>query len=122
MIADRLKYLRVSTGLTQAQLASKLSIQQSRIAMFEAGTTTPKASQLLDYANYFGVSLDYIFGRTDDIHGGYYDEAPEAAADRQQNNPELAQFIEMCFDPSSSANSRLKETLLQMLKEVSQHD
>ena len=29
----------------------------------------------------------------------------------------MDKFIEMCFDPSSPINERLKETLKQMLKE-----
>ena len=33
-------------------------------------------------------------------------------------NPELAQFVEMCFDPSSPMNDKLKKTLIQMLGEA----
>ena len=29
----------------------------------------------------------------------------------------MAKFVEMCFDPGSRMNERLKETLLQMLAE-----
>ena len=35
-----------------------------------------------------------------------------------EGNPELAQFVEMCFDPSSPMNDKLKKTLLQMLGEA----
>ena len=31
--------------------------------------------------------------------------------------PEMDKFIEMCFDPGSPINERLKETLREMLKE-----
>ena len=31
--------------------------------------------------------------------------------------PEMEKFIEMCFDPGSPMNEKLKETLKQMLKE-----
>ena len=34
------------------------------------------------------------------------------------NNPEMARFMEMCFDPGSAMNERLKATLVQMLSEV----
>ena len=34
------------------------------------------------------------------------------------NNPEMERFIEMCFDPSSPMNERLKKTLVQMLSET----
>lgn len=31
------------------------------------------------------------------------------------NNPQLKQFIDMCFDPNSPMNERLKQTLLDMM-------
>ena len=34
-----------------------------------------------------------------------------------QDNEQMQAFVEMCFEPSSPANAKLKETLLQMLKE-----
>lgn len=35
----------------------------------------------------------------------------------EKNSPEMEKFIEMCFDPSSPMNARLKETLKAMMKE-----
>ena len=32
--------------------------------------------------------------------------------------PEMEKFIEMCFDPGSPVNERLKSTLVQMLSET----
>lgn len=32
----------------------------------------------------------------------------------------MKKFVEMCFDPNSPMNARLKETLLQMLGEAQQ--
>lgn len=32
-------------------------------------------------------------------------------------HPDMDKFIEMCFDPGSPINERLKETLREMLKE-----
>ncbi len=31
------------------------------------------------------------------------------------NNPELRKFVEMCFDPESPMNEKLKEAMLKML-------
>ena len=69
---------------------------------------------VLKYADYFDVSLDYIFGRTDDPHGMIYNNCVKLGL----NNPEMARFVEMCFDPGSAMNERLKATLVQMLSEV----
>ena len=64
----------------------------------------------------FDVSMDYIFGRTDNPQGKLYEYKPKI----QQNDPQMQKFVEMCFDPASPMNARLKETLLQMLGEAKQ--
>ena len=46
----------------------------------------------------------------------YYEYKPKI----QQSDPQMQKFVEMCFDPASPMNARLKETLLQMLGEAKQ--
>ena len=60
--------------------------------------------------------MDYIFGRTDNPQGKLYEYKPKI----EQTDPEMKKFVEMCFDPKSPMNERLKETLLQMLEEAKQ--
>lgn len=69
---------------------------------------------LRKYADYFDVSMDYIFARYDDPHGKLYEVKPPVDA----NNPELRKFVEMCFDPESPMNEKLKEAMLKMLEEA----
>ena len=88
--------------------------QQSNLARYENGKATPPLELLLWYADYFDVSLDYIFGRTDDPQGKLYQYNPKITAE----SDELRQFIEMCFDPDSLVSGKLKSMLLEMfLKE-----
>jgi transcriptional regulator with XRE-family HTH domain len=42
---------------------------QPNINRYENGHTVPPLDILLWYADYFDVSLDYIFGRTDEPQG-----------------------------------------------------
>ena len=104
IIGERLRSLRESVRLSQAKLAKEFDVSQSALARYEIDDSTPSPEVFLKYADYFDVSLDYIFGRTDDPHG--------------MINPEMARFVEMCFDPGSAMNERLKATLVQMLSEV----
>jgi len=67
--------------------------------------------QLFWYADYFDVSMDYIFGRTDQPQGRLYDFKP-----RIEDNDDMRLFIEMCFDPNSPMSGKLKDTLLLMMK------
>ena len=78
------------------------------------GIETPTVENLRKYADYFDVSMDYIFARTDNPEGKLYAHQPKALA----GNREMRQFIELCFDPSSPYNERLKETMLRMLEEM----
>ena len=54
-----------------------------------------------------------IFARCDDPRGKLY----ENKIMKQRDAPELRDFIEMCFEPGSPMNERLKESLFQMMTE-----
>ncbi|MDQ0324452.1 transcriptional regulator with XRE-family HTH domain [Rhodopseudomonas julia] len=58
----RLKNLRKELGLTQAQLAERLSTTQQTIARWEGGRAHPSIAALRDLAVIFGVSVDDILG------------------------------------------------------------
>ncbi len=114
IVGERLKALRESVGLSQMRMAKTFGVGQSSIYRYESGEAGVPAELLVKYADYFDVSMDYIFGRTDDPHGMYCEVKPPKV---EQSYPEMDKFIEMCFDPSSPMSARLKETLRQMLKE-----
>lgn len=56
----RIKEFRLKKHLTQAGLATALECSQNLISRMEAGTADPKASILLQLADYFHVSVDYL--------------------------------------------------------------
>ena len=62
---DRLKELREEKELKQAELASLFNISPSTIGMYEQNRRTPDFALLNSIADYFGVSIDYLLGRTD---------------------------------------------------------
>ena len=113
IVADRLRGLRNEMHFSQTNLAKVLGLTQSSINRYEQGQSSPSAKTFRWYADYFDVSMDYIYGRTDDPHGAHYEYKPKF----RKIDPEMAKFVEMCFDPGSRMNERLKETLLQMLAE-----
>ena len=115
-VGKRLKALRESIGLSQVKMAEAIGSTQSSINRYENGQSTPPVELFRRYADYFDVSMDYIFGRTDNPQGKLYEYKPKI----QQNDPQMQKFVEMCFDPTSPMNARLKETLLQMLGEAKQ--
>lgn len=115
-VAERLRSLRESVKLSQVKMAEIVGVKQSSLNRYELNQASPTFETLTRYADYFDVSMDYIFGRTDNPQGKLYEYKPKI----QQNDPQMQKFVEMCFDPTSPMNARLKETLLQMLGEAKQ--
>jgi transcriptional regulator with XRE-family HTH domain len=110
-IADRMKSLRKGALLSQKALAEKLGIIQSGVNRYENNQAEASYKIMLAYADFFDVSLDYLYCRTDKPEGKLYDFKPKL-----DDNEDLKFFIEMCFDPSSPMSGKLKDTLLQMMK------
>jgi MerR family transcriptional regulator, light-induced transcriptional regulator len=87
--ASRLRELRKERSYRQADLATELGVAQTTVANYEQHTRFPDETMLLRIANLFGVSLDYLLGRTD------ISVAPaSAAAAKHASNPDPASLTE----------------------------
>mgnify|MGYP002562556839 CR=1 FL=1 len=64
-LAEQLKKIRAEMGFTQKQVADGIGIAEQAYQRYEYGRTVPSALVLISLADYFGVSLDYLTGRTD---------------------------------------------------------
>ena len=113
-ISSRLKAFRESTGLSQQKFSELAGVSQSSINRFEHGQAEAPYKVLLWYADYFDVSLDYIFGRTDNPQGKLYAYAPDTLKKRMRDKAEWGQFIQACFEEGSPLNAKLKEALINM--------
>lgn len=113
-IGQRMKELREASHLSQVELARMCGSNQATIAKMESGKTTPSVKVLVWLADYFDVSMDYLCCRTDQPQGKLYECKPRVNAEGE----EMKRFIEMCFDPNSPFNGKLKETMLQMMEDA----
>lgn len=59
----RLKELRKNEKITQNELAKKLNIPIATYIRYENGETMPNVETLINFANFYNVSLDYLVGR-----------------------------------------------------------
>ena len=66
----RLKELRKSRGLKQKDMADLMGMTDRNYQRFEYGKVNVTARTLAFLADYFGVSTDYLLGRTEDPAGG----------------------------------------------------
>ena len=65
ILADRLRQCRKEAGLTQWQVAVYCDITEKAYQNYELMTREPKLEILVKIADWYGVSLDYLTGRTD---------------------------------------------------------
>jgi len=64
ILSARVLYLRKSKKITQTELADAVGVSQSCIKDLETQYRFSKPDTILAIANYFNVSLDYLYGRT----------------------------------------------------------
>ena len=116
-VAQRLKSLRESVCVSQAKLAALMGTTQASVNRYENGQSSPPLKILRWYADFFDVSLDYIFARTEQPEGKLYEHKPKVVEAITQDKKELRQFVDMCFDPASPVSEKLRETLTKLLEE-----
>ena len=63
--SERIKALRRERGMTQEALGEIIDVRPDSISTYERGKNYPEVRNLIILADYFGVSTDYLLGRTD---------------------------------------------------------
>lgn len=84
MFKDKLRNLRKQKGITQGALAERFGLMPSTISMYEQGKRHPRQDVLIQMADFFGVSVDFLL------------DIPEES--RSQNNiEELSESLYSIF-------------------------
>ncbi len=63
----RLKELRLEKGLSQWDIANGIQTGQTNIGRWEREEVLPSSEFIIKLADFFGVSTDYLLGRSDDF-------------------------------------------------------
>lgn len=63
--SDRIKNLRIALSQNQIEVANALNLSREAYCMYENGLRTPSYETLIMIAKYYHVSLDYLFGLSD---------------------------------------------------------
>lgn len=71
----RLYELRTEKNLSQRDIAKQFNISQSTYHNWENDKTQPTTEQLIQIAQFFGVSVDYLIGNSDDCGIINYDDS-----------------------------------------------
>lgn len=86
-ISENLYYLRKRDGITQEELAEKLSVSRQSVSKWETGEAYPETEKLITICEIFNVSLDDL------MRGSINDEHKIVKADdkreKRKNSPSL---------------------------------
>ncbi len=72
----RLKELRESLGLTQAEFGNSIGIAKSTYNNYETGIRDPKSDFWISVAQKYGVTIDYLMGFSDNPHPAETKKSP----------------------------------------------
>ena len=61
-IGEKISELRNKNNLTQFSLAKALGVTRSSVNAWEMGISLPTIERIIDIAQYFHVSVDYLLG------------------------------------------------------------
>lgn len=128
-MAQRLEELRTQRGLSRPALAAALGLPRMSVEKFETGRQTPSQEQQTKMASYFGVSLSYLRGETNDptdmddwMDGAFLEEpAPVAAAPAPRPKKPTAAAVEQgsmfdAFLNSKKFQESLRAAVLDVLR------
>lgn len=65
MKSNKIRLLRKSRKMTQADLGELLGLGPGAVGNYERGGADPSLEHLIKMADFFEVSVDYLIGRTD---------------------------------------------------------
>ena len=98
---NRIKALRIESGLTQKELAEKIGSTSKNIWAYENGNANPPYDVLIAYAKYFDVTTDYLLGLEDDFgqksirnQSTYSAEERKLINDFRQLSPALKKMLQ----------------------------
>ncbi|KZN96459.1 hypothetical protein AZI98_08480 [Aeribacillus pallidus] len=73
---DRLRKLRKNRGYSQKEFGKIFDLSESTIGMYEREERKPDYDTLNKFADFFGVSVDFLIGRTDNPSTVREEKAP----------------------------------------------
>lgn len=68
ILGSRIANLRQKSNLSQIEFSKLLNISNTTLSQYESGKRIPSDDVKIKIADYFNVSLDYLFGRTNILY------------------------------------------------------
>lgn len=82
--AQRIRSLRAKSGMVQKELAAAMNLKHSTLASYETGGREPSLHTITRFAEFFGVTTDYLLG---------FESQSEAGSKRSQLDSDLEEEV-----------------------------
>ncbi|WP_053070861.1 helix-turn-helix domain-containing protein [Clostridium novyi] len=115
IIGERIRQERLATNLNQPELAKKLNVSKGTVSNWENGNRSPDSEMLSKLATFFGVTTDYLLGKTN-----IRDKTCESIFDGAGTvNSKLSKVSQQHFskNDNNTDNKTLLEFALNILKQ-----
>ena len=128
-ISQRIEELRSRKGISRPAMAAALGFPKISIEKFETGRLTPNQEQQKKMAEYFGVSVEYLRGESNDpttmdnwLSGNVPEDEPQVViqpkktivASAESSNNDTAPLTAMLR--SEAFRALVRETVVEVLK------
>lgn len=118
---ERLKQLRLESGLSQQELANQLKISRSTLSNYEHGNREPNFEMLELITNYFNVDMNYLTGYDNDNSTllKYFSHQPELLETCKRINDN--DHLKLLFDNTKDLTQQDLEPVLILIDGIRKH-
>lgn len=130
MLKDMLKLLREKRGLTKKQLADAIGIKERAYLTYEYGQRDVSTELLQTFADFYGVTTDYLLGRLDaeplkDLKEGdtvhWYETLKLLREKSGESMSKTAEFLGIPKGTYASYEYGKREPNIEMISKIVQH-
>lgn len=119
MIGKRLRKLRKERDLLQKELADKLNLSQQTISLYESNDREPDSKITKRIANFFDVSIDYLYQNTDERSPA--DKIKQAISDDEElldfwNELKDREDLQLMFKQTKNLNPDTIQQIISIIK------
>lgn len=123
-LGGRLAELRREKDFSQAELANRLKLGQSTIAMYESDKRQPDPATLQRLADFFQVTTDYLLGRSDTPNPSaklpaWISQLPDDIREFFEKNPDkVGVYFRITKKAAESMDPEVLEAFIETFRDV----
>lgn len=123
--SEKIRKLRIRSGLSQEELSEKLDVSRQTISKWEAGGSFPEIEKLISLSDFFQVSIDYLL-RDKQINTNFSEDMDRMVIQFLDSSYEMAdisrQLVEIMEDGIIDDSERIQmEDIICTLDKISEN-